>query len=167
MFGMVMAFCAYAMFAVMTACAKILSDSHHIVEIAFFRNLVAIIPLLVYLGATRQFSVIKTNKRAAIVLRAVMGAVTLIVSFAAFAHLPMANATVLLFTSTLLTPVLAFIFLKEQIGPRRWAAIFIGLLGVIIMVGPTLQYSLLGVFFGLTAAVTQASWLSANTLSGA
>ena len=47
---------------------------------------------------------------------AVIGTVSLITTFTAFSVMPMADTTVLLFTSTLFIPVLGVIFLKESVG---------------------------------------------------
>ena len=48
--------------------------------------------------------------------------------------LAMANA--LFFSSPFFISILAMIFLKEQIGIRRWAAIFVGFIGVYIVLNP-------------------------------
>lgn len=150
--GMASAFAAFAMFAVMMVSAKMLSEHYHVAEIAFYRNVIAFFPLILVLLIKKDFSLFKTKKPKAVIIRSIVGALSLIATFAAFAYLPMAEATVLLFTTTLLTPILAFVFLKEVIGPRRWMAILVGLLGVIIMVGPSGQISLIGTIFGLIAA---------------
>ena len=49
----------------------------------------------------------------------------------------MANA--LFFSSPFFISILAMIFLKEQIGIRRWAAIFVGFIGVYIVLNPDFQ----------------------------
>ena len=59
-------------------------------------------------------------------VRAAIGTLSLVTTFAAFALMPMADTTVLLFTSTLFVPVLGVIFLGESVGPYRWAAVAIG-----------------------------------------
>ena len=48
--------------------------------------------------------------------------------------LAMANA--LFFSSPFFISILAMIFLKEKIGIRRWLAIFVGFLGVYIVLDP-------------------------------
>ena len=48
--------------------------------------------------------------------------------------LAMANA--LFFSSPFFISILAMIFLKEKIGIRRWGAIFVGFIGVYIVLNP-------------------------------
>lgn len=68
----------------------------------------------------------------------------------------MADATVLLFTASLLLPVLGFLFLKEHVGPYRWSAILVGFCGVAYMAQPSGQVVMIGIIAGLTAAFMQA-----------
>ena len=46
MFGMACAIGAFFMFAIMQVFAKLLSETHHVIEIAFYRNLIATLPFL-------------------------------------------------------------------------------------------------------------------------
>ena len=51
--------------------------------------------------------------------------------------LPFADAVALLFAGPLFVAALAAPMLGEQVGWRRWAAVFVGFTGVIIMLRPT------------------------------
>ena len=74
--------------------------------------------------------------------------------------MPMADTTALLFTASLFIPVLGVIFLKESVGPYRWAAIAIGFLGMLIIVRPGFQAVNLGAIYILVAVTLQ----TANTM---
>lgn len=150
--GIVFALGAYFLFGLMQACAKILSEQHSVIEIAFYRNLIALVPLILYIISTGRYAILKTGKPKALLFRVMLGTIGLIVTFAAVKYLPMADATVIFFTGVLLTPAVAFFVLKEYIGPHRWAAIIIGLAGVILMVRPTGEAAMLGVIIAFTAA---------------
>lgn len=155
--GVAYALMAYAMFAVMQTAAKMLSTTHSVFEIAFYRNLIGIVPLGIYLlrnGGPRSFI---PRKPLWMLYRVINGSIGLVLTFSAVKYLPLADATVLFFTGVLLTPALAFFFLKENIGPHRWAAIAFGLIGVLIMVRPSGQYAALGILLGLLAAFAQAT----------
>lgn len=156
--GMIAAMGAFFMFTVMNVFAKILSANHSVIEIAFYRNLIACMPFLfmVFVLGKRDILVIK-SKPAAVGFRAVIGAVSLMTTFAAYALMPMAETTVLLFTSSLFIPVLGVIFLHEKVGKYRWAAVAIGFLGVIIMAGPTGNINGLGVAVAMVAALMHAT----------
>jgi drug/metabolite transporter (DMT)-like permease len=70
--------------------------------------------------------------------------------------MPMAETSVLLFTASLFVPVLGVLLLKERVGPYRWSAVFVGFIGVAIMVNPSGDMNLLGVGIALAAALLQA-----------
>lgn len=154
--GIAFGVAAFFLFAVMSACAKILSSTHHVAEIAFYRNLLFFVPLLTYILWQRKTALFKTRKPRAVAFRACIGAISLITTYAAFQQLPMADTTVLLFTSTLLTPAMVHFVLKEHVGIYRWSAILIGLLGVLLMAGPTGTLNPLGLGFALAAATMHA-----------
>jgi drug/metabolite transporter (DMT)-like permease len=82
---------------------------------------------------------------------------SLIVTFGAQSLLPLSNATVLLYMSTLLTPAFAYIFLKERVGAHRWAAIIVGMSGVLVIAAPSSQISAIGLLLALFAATLHAS----------
>ena len=85
---------AFFMFTVMNVFAKLLSDNHSIVEIAFYRNLIACLPFLflVFVLGKRDILVIR-SKPSLVGLRALLGAVSLITTFWAFSLMPMAETT--------------------------------------------------------------------------
>ena len=56
--------------------------------------------------------------------------------FASLAAMQLAEAVAISFVSPLLITVFSVIFLRESVGPRRWAAVAVGMAGVIIMLRP-------------------------------
>jgi drug/metabolite transporter (DMT)-like permease len=156
--GMVAALCAFFMFTVMNVFAKMLSARHSVIEIAFYRNLIASMPFLVmvFVFGRRDILVIK-SKPAVIGFRAVLGCISLMTTFAAYSLMPMAETTVLLFTSSLFIPILGIIFLKEKVGPYRWTAVLVGFGGVVIMAQPTGAVYGLGVLVALAAVTMHAT----------
>ncbi|PCJ98112.1 MAG: hypothetical protein COA45_08135 [Zetaproteobacteria bacterium] len=143
---------AHFMFAIMGTCAKYLAETHHVAEIAFYRNIIVFVPFFMFMIIRKNRHLFKTNKPKLIAIRAIVGGVSLMVTFAALAQLPMAYATVLFFASSFLTPALAFFFLKEHVGIHRWAAIAIGMCGVLVIAQPSGTISLIGLALALTAA---------------
>ena len=63
------------------------------------------------------------------------GGVTLM--FAAVAHVPLADATAISFLNPVFAMVLAIPLLGERVGPIRWSAAVIALLGAMILLRPT------------------------------
>jgi len=156
--GMTAAMGAFFMFTVMNMFAKLLSENHSVIEIAFYRNLIASLPFLimVFVFGRRDILVLRA-KPALVGIRAVVGSLSLVTTFTAFSLMPMADTTVLLFTSTLFIPVLGVIFLKESVGPYRWFAVVIGFIGVVIMAHPSGEVYALGVLVAIFAALLHAA----------
>lgn len=156
--GMAAAMGAFFMFTVMNMFAKMLAVNHSVIEIAFYRNLIACIPFLImiFVFGRREILVIRT-KPSLVGIRAVIGTISLVTTFAAYSLMPMADTTALLFTASLFIPVLGVIFLKESVGPYRWAAVAIGFIGVVIMSHPSGEVYTLGILVALFAALLHAT----------
>jgi drug/metabolite transporter (DMT)-like permease len=156
--GMVAAVGSFFSFTVMNTFAKILSENHSVIEIAFYRNLIACLPFLIMVFAfgRREILVLRT-KPTLVGIRAVIGTISLVTTFAAYSMMPMADTTALLFTASLFIPVLGVIFLKESVGIYRWSAIGLGFIGVLIMSRPSGDVFTLGIVVALCAALMHAS----------
>jgi drug/metabolite transporter (DMT)-like permease len=156
--GMSVAMGAFFMFTIMNMFAKLLSVNHSVIEIAFYRNLIACVPFLItiFIFGRREILIIR-SKPSLVGIRAAVGTLNLVTTFTAYSLMPMADTTALLFTSSLFIPVLGVIFLKESVGPYRWAAVAIGFIGVIIMAHPSGAVNTLGILVALTATLMQAT----------
>jgi drug/metabolite transporter (DMT)-like permease len=156
--GMAAALGAFFMYSVMVVFAKMLSANHSVIEIAFYRNLIASVPFLVivFVLGRRDILVIRT-KPATVGLRAVLGTASLITTFAAYSLMPLADTAALLFTASLFIPVLGVLFLRESVGPYRWTAVAIGFAGVVIMLRPSGEMYTLGVIVAISAALMHAT----------
>jgi drug/metabolite transporter (DMT)-like permease len=156
--GMTAAAGAYFMFTVMYVFAKLLSVNHSVIEIAFYRNLIACMPFLILIfGFGHRDILVIRSKPTVVGLRALFGSISLMTTFTAFSLMPMADTTVLLFTASLFIPILGVFFLGERVGPYRWAAVIIGFTGVIIMVQPTGDVYTLGIAVAMVAACMHAA----------
>jgi len=155
--GMAAGLGAFFMFSIMVVFARLLSANHSVIEIAFYRNLIASLPFLfmVFALGRREILVLRT-KPTLVGLRAILGTVSLITTFFAYSLMPMADTAALLFTSSLFIPILGVIFLKETVGPYRWSAVAIGFAGVVIMSRPTGDVYALGIAVAMCAALMHA-----------
>jgi drug/metabolite transporter (DMT)-like permease len=156
--GMTAGVGAYFMFSIMVMLAKLLSANHSVIEIAFYRNLIGSMPFLFVVFALGRRDILTLNTKPGLVAgRAVLGAISLVVTFYAYSLMPLADTTALLFTASLFIPILAVIFLKESVGPYRWSAVVVGFMGVIVMARPTGDVYLLGISIALCAALLHAT----------
>jgi drug/metabolite transporter (DMT)-like permease len=149
---------AFFMYSIMVVFAKMLSANHSVIEIAFYRNLIASLPffVIVFAFGRRDILVIRT-KPTTVGLRAVLGTVSLVTTFAAYSLMPLADTAALLFTSSLFIPILGVLFLRESVGPYRWSAVTMGFIGVVIMLRPSGEMYTLGVFVAMSAALMHAA----------
>lgn len=151
--GMAAAIGAFGMLSTMSLFAKLLSETHNVVEIAFWRNLLAVIPFLIAIVFFRQRHILKIHSKPGVVVtRSVVATGSILCVFGAFSLLPLADATALVFTSALFVPVLGFFFLGERVGRFRWSAIVVGFIGVLLVAQPGGDWNLLGVVLGLAGA---------------
>ncbi|MBM3560168.1 MAG: DMT family transporter, partial [Alphaproteobacteria bacterium] len=85
----------------------------------------------------------------------------------ALAHLPLAEAMAIFFVEPLLLTALSVPLLGEKVGVRRWAAIGVGFVGVLLVVRPgTVAWSVWA-FFPLGSAVVFALYEIVTRKAGA
>lgn len=154
--GVTYGLACYFMFAIMQAAAKVLTENHSVIEIVFYRNLIAIVPVILVIAVRGNWHRLKTKQPRVVAFRGIFGALSLMITYLTFHYLPMSEATVLLFTAIILTPVFAHFILHERIGPHRWAAIILGLAGVMIVMQPSANVPLFGILIGFITAIGHA-----------
>ena len=106
------------------------------VELAFYRFLFGLVPLLVWIARTGNREAWRTERPAAHVWRAVLGLTTMLLAFSALAYLPLAEATTIAFAAPLFAVLLSAVALKEQVGRHRWSAVALGFVGVLLVMQP-------------------------------
>ncbi|MEM6974477.1 MAG: DMT family transporter [Pseudomonadota bacterium] len=72
--------------------------------------------------------------------------------FSALAHLPLAEAIALVQLAPLMITALAALILRETVGPRRWVAVALGLMGALLIVRPGLGVFHPAALFAIAAA---------------
>jgi drug/metabolite transporter (DMT)-like permease len=156
--GMALAALAVAFLAVQSLAAKLLAlGGVPAPEAVFWRCALAVVPLAIWIQVRGRWGeVFSVTRPWTLAWRTVVGNAGLWLIFGAFALLPLAQATVLMFTSVLMAPLLAIAFLGERVGPHRWAAIGAGFVGVVIAVGPGWAVAPLGVALALAGAASNA-----------
>ena len=92
-----------------------------------------------------------------VLARTVAGVVTGASAFYAFSVLPLAQVYAFIFAAPLLITVLSIPILGEKVGVHRWAAVVLGLAGVLVVLRPGAEPLTLGHFAGLAAAAGSAT----------
>ena len=135
--GLLYMLVAVLAFSAMDASAKWLTAGYSVVEISLLSRLIS--PFLALAVALQQggFGTLRTRHLGWHLFRSVANGLTLLTFFGALIFLPLADTVAITFVSPLIMCALAVPMLKERVGPRRWAAIVIGFLGVLVITRPS------------------------------
>lgn len=138
-----------SVFAAMDALVKALMADYPVVQLLFFRSAFALVPLAPLLLREGSGALVTTRPWAH-VARSGIGMVAIACFFVAFGALPLAQVTTIAFAAPLLVTALSVPVLGEAVGPRRWAAVTAGFVGVVVIVRPD---GFAGLDLGLAAAL--------------
>lgn len=128
---------AVGLFALMDAGLKLLSTHYPPFQVAALRGASSLPLVLAWALATVPARSLWRVRWSLHVLRGVLG-IAMMASFVyALRSLPLSTAYSIFFIAPLLITALSVPFLGEQVGPRRWIAIAIGLVGVLVVLRPT------------------------------
>ena len=128
---------AVASFSLMDAGLKMLSSTYPPLQIAALRSFASLPFILIWIALTGGFRSIVRVRFGLHALRAAMGIVMLATFVYGLRHLPLSEAYSIFFIAPLLITAFAALILGERIEWQRWAAIVVGLLGVLIVLKPT------------------------------
>ncbi len=121
-------------------------------EVAFFRNafgLLALLPMLMRSGRAP----LRTRQLPLYFVRSAIGLASMLCAFWALGHLPMAQAVSLSYSTPLFVTIFAVLWLGETVRARRWAAVIIGFIGVLVIVRPGTGSFSLGSLVAVAAAL--------------
>jgi drug/metabolite transporter (DMT)-like permease len=124
------------LFTVMDATAKYLAKTYPVVEIAWGRYLFATLSLPLILHRFGGLTTIRSNRLGLQLLRSFFLLCSTVVFWLAVKFIPLADATAISFVGPLMLTALSVPFLKEKVGPRRWAAVLIGFGASLIIIRP-------------------------------
>jgi drug/metabolite transporter (DMT)-like permease len=137
-------------------------------EIIFFRNAFAFVPLGLYIAHKTGPGVLRTQRPFGHLTRSAIGVCGMVCGFSAVQHLALTEATAFNFASPLFMTALSAVVLAEPVGWRRWGAVVVGFIGVLIMVRPEPGHmNVLGVSLALGSAVCSAGAMVAVRQIGA
>lgn len=153
-----------ALFAVMTAAARMLSDTRwtrplptgEITLARFVTGIVVMLPLLFYPSAR-----LLGTDRPGLVWRGLSGGVAVYFYFLAIRYTTLTNAVLMNLTSVIFAPICAWLFLKERISRRAAAGIVVAFGGIVLVTRPTLSHIRLGDLYGLISGVLAGTAITA------
>ncbi|TYC67292.1 DMT family transporter [Stappia sp. BW2] len=150
--GLVAALLAFALFSTHDAIIKELGASYPVFQIIFFTMLFAFVPMSMMMLADKAVDNFRPRHPLLVLSRAGLAIIAMSCGFYAFTALPLAEVYALLFAMPLLITALSVPLLGETVRAQRWAAVIVGLVGVLIVLRPGVTELTLGHAAALTAA---------------
>ena len=152
-------------FGLMAICIRLASGTEPTWEIAFFRNLFGLVALLPILAVPvlrspqpRQAlaGIVHTKQLSRYFIRCAIGVVSMFCGFWAIGHLPLSQAISLAYSSPIFVTIAAVLLLGEKVRMRRWMAVTIGFIGMLVIVRPGSHAFTPGLLVAIAAAVLSA-----------
>ena len=123
------------LFGAMAITIRYASAQLHPFQIAFFRCLFGALFTLPLVWR-RGLDVVRTPLLGFYVVRCAVGIASMCAGFWAMVHLPLAQAVSLYYATPLFVTIGAVFVLGEVVRVRRWSAVIVGFIGVLIIVRP-------------------------------
>ena len=136
--GVLYGIASVACFAMMDACVKWL-DQFPVGEVLFARFFFGLIPILMLVPRSEIKTFYKTSRPKLHAFRAVSGTFAIVALFIALREIPLADVVSLTFGGPIFVTLGSIFFLSEKVGLRRWSAVFIGFIGMLLIVKPAYQ----------------------------
>ena len=138
--GAVLMTACVSAYVINDAFMKLLFSEIALFQAVFLRSIITVPPILIMAWITKVAirNLSKQDKRL-ILVRVGAEIFTTITFLTALKHMPLANVTAILQALPLAITMAAALFLAEPVGWRRWSAILVGFVGVLIVVRPGLE----------------------------
>ncbi|CAK1541506.1 unnamed protein product [Leptosia nina] len=132
--GLLLATLSSLFFSLCSVIVKSLVNIHPI-QLAMFRFIGVFLPTVPIVIYTEK-PIFPQGKRILLILRSIVGTVGLMLSFYAFRNMPLADASVIVFSVPVFVALFARVFLKEPCGVWNTISIVLTLVGVILITHP-------------------------------
>ncbi len=123
-------------FSLQDIAVKWMGGDYPVLEIVTFRSLVAMPLTLLFFRAEGGRGLPTTRRHRLEYVRGVFFFLSYTTHFMGLAALPLAEIAAIKFSGPLMITLLSVVILGEKVGPRRWLALLVGFMGVLMIVRP-------------------------------
>lgn len=155
---------AVACFACLDAMAKYLVGHLDTLQVVAMRFIAAFLVALIISNPITRPDLLRTTRPVLQFVRGLMLISTTIFNFFAFRYLQLDEALAILFSTPFLVAILAGPVLGEWVGWRRWTAIGVGFIGVLVVIRPGLGGMQWAALLSVAAAVLYAGYSIATRM---
>jgi drug/metabolite transporter (DMT)-like permease len=135
--GIIVMVCAAALFTLMDSGMKLLSAHYSPMQVTALRSLSSLPLVYVYVAWRSSFRAMLQVRWPLHLLRGVIAVIMLLTFVIGLQHLPLTETYSIFFVAPLFITALSGPVLGEHVSRARWAAIFTGLTGVLVVLRPT------------------------------
>ena len=144
---------AMLIFSLQDVAVKWIGGDYPVFEIVLFRSLIALPCTFFFLRYERIRGVPTTQRTVLEYIRGFFLFLSFTTYMLGLAALPLADIAAIRNSGPLMITLLSVLWLREKVGLRRWMALFVGFLGVLLIVKPGSASFNLGSVFALTATL--------------
>ncbi|MGE0715287.1 MAG: DMT family transporter [Alphaproteobacteria bacterium] len=127
---------AVAWFVAMDGLIKWVSATYPTLQVVFFRSFFALVPIGLVVMQQGGPARLRTRRPWLHAMRCLAGLGSMVCFFNAFRMMPLADVIAIGFAAPLFVTALSVPLLGEKVGIRRWSAVVVGFVGVLVMVRP-------------------------------
>lgn len=124
------------LFGVMEVLIKWKVADYPVHELVFFRAVFGLIPCFVMVWQAGGLKTLRTKRPGEHFLRSLVGLSAMWLVFSAYETMNLADVGAILFAAPLFLTAMAGPVLGETVGARRWTAVMVGFLGVLLIIKP-------------------------------
>ena len=150
--GLLLVILAGMCFALLDANAKWLGQTYPVTQVVWMRYTIGTIIAVAYAARALRWSMFSTRHPWLQASRGLLLLICTATNFIALNYLPMALVLAVIFTAPLMTCALSVPLLGEKVGWRRWTAIGVGFLGILVIVRPGFGEVHWAIFLALASA---------------
>jgi drug/metabolite transporter (DMT)-like permease len=126
----------YTLFVLFDVLNKKLTGSYHVSQIIFVNSISALLPIFLFTQLRNGWVKLKKVNLKIHFFRSSLMFLAMLAFITSLAHLPLIIMYSVAFTAPLMLTIGANLFLGEKVGWRRYTAIIVGFIGVIISLDP-------------------------------
>lgn len=125
-----------SMFPFLNTCLKLLTPHYSIIEIVWARFTGHFLTMIAVFLPSQGWRVFRANRPVIQIIRSFLLLGSTVFSVSGIGYVPLATASAIGFASPIIVTALSVPLLGESVGPRRWSAVLVGFIGVLIVVRP-------------------------------
>ncbi len=145
------------LFSIQDIIIKFFSDQYSVLQIVFIRGVVSMVVIALLIKLLWPGIRFISNRPGTAIARGLFGFCSYLAYYLAVAAMPLAEVVAIVFTMPLFVTAMSALVLGEKVGIRRWSAVFVGFLGVLIILSPEGEFNSLAVILAFTASITYAT----------